>query len=756
MEELLTYYPEHVLHWPGLAILYNHYRFRLTNSIFEDTFQYVKTVRGDHIDISKRSFRRATKRTGMQILNGYDAGSFDGHMQPLSEAVQASGQSLEAFLESILWTTPKGIALQPVVPLSDVGSTVLTHPVGQFSSRVVAAMQNQTSPHPPNKHGITSLPIIKRCLHGSPEVDETMRETISLNYYPVHLPEKFVIQHYYAQLIHEPLLYVLIKYSGNAIAHMVPAEVCPDQTHAGFKTFAAKLRKRQQMALGQRGERREILWKGMTKIVYGEAYGKLKKEYQEERICGGYGGVRAPAKRKDYEEEEENENEDEDETSRPAPSGKRRRTKKGKFGGQQGMNVMNAYATSRPSTYGGTHLPTPSFLSTLATPSMQRTQIPWAAGITQQELGFHAPTTFQNNPPSRTFTAARLNTGLESVYDRPAAQYYDQQIGSSGQQPTFQGPNYNTFDFSAGDDPQYHSTSDLFGHSQYDNPQPSNGVGENDMGFNSFPRNHDAAPQFIHPSIKGNIVEEEHFGEDAIVLPEITLEDWDQMINFENYGHQHTPTTVSITPIALNDLANSAVQFPPPYPNPNIHHATEPQYPTIPIPTPPHLSNTEISQVSPQPPPPNQYREPSFQSAPHKSPPYQQEQERYESIPPPSIDDNEIYGGETTPTKFEDLIDEFYATNADVDIHVDINIELEPPSKATSDKEHHGSNDAINAGNIGKWFNATQHPDETISNNETIPQTNLDNPMEREGKKRNASITSTDSLASLFGEETGR
>jgi len=34
MEELLTYYPEHVLHWPGLSILYTHYRFHLTTPTF--------------------------------------------------------------------------------------------------------------------------------------------------------------------------------------------------------------------------------------------------------------------------------------------------------------------------------------------------------------------------------------------------------------------------------------------------------------------------------------------------------------------------------------------------------------------------------------------------------------------------------------------------------------------------------------------------------------------------------------------------
>ncbi|KAE9969793.1 hypothetical protein BLS_005220 [Venturia inaequalis] len=525
MEEMLSYYPEHVLHWPGLAVVYNHYRFRLTNPIFEDTIQYIRNVRGDHVDISKRNFRRATTRTGCQILNGYETGNFDGHMQPLSEAVQASGQSLEAFLESILWTPPKNVALQPSVPLSEVGSTVFNHPIGQFSSRVLAAMQNQNLPPPPNKQ---SYPIIKRCLHGSPEVNETMRDTISFNYYPVHLPEEFVINHYYEQLTHEPLLYVLIKYSGNAIARMVPKGVCPDQTHAGFKTFAAKLRKRQQMALGQRGERRRVLWKGMTKAVYGEAYGKLKKEYQEERTSGGYGGVGFPAKRRDYEEEE-------DELSRAAPSRKRRRTKREGNGGEEGMLLTNTYTTTLGQPiHTGAHRPIPSFCSMMATPMMQRQTIPWTAASIQQEMGFHAPTTFMNQASSNLFPAATFTNALEPVYDPPSFQNYDPQFDYSGQQHPFQCSDYNTFDCNIGDGPQYPSINSSFEQSQYITPQTPITLGEIDTSFNSMPADYHAVPPFFQPSTGDNVMKTEEWGGGDIAVPELTSEIWDQLINFDD------------------------------------------------------------------------------------------------------------------------------------------------------------------------------------------------------------------------------
>lgn len=525
MEEMLSYYPEHVLHWPGLAVVYNHYRFRLTNPIFEDTIQYIRNVRGDHIDISKRSFRRATTRTGCQILNGYETGNFDGHMQPLSEAVQASGQSLEAFLESILWTPPKNIALQPSIPLSEVGSTVFNHPIGQFSSRVLAAMQNQTLPPPPNKQ---SHPIIKRCLHGSPEVNETMRDTISFNYYPVHLPEEFVINHYYEQLTHEPLLYVLIKYSGNAIARMVPKGVCPDQTHAGFKTFAAKLRKRQQMALGQRGERRRVLWKGMTKAVYSEAYGKLKKEYQEERTSGGYGGVGFPAKRRDYEEEEE-------ELSRAAPSRKRRRTKREGNGGEEGMLLTNTYTTTPGQPiHIGAHRPIPSFCSMMATPMMQRQTIPWTAASIQQEMGFYAPTIFMNQASSNLFPAATFTNALEPVYDPPSFQNYDPQFDYSGQQHPFQCSDYNTFDCNIGDGPQYPSINSSFEQSQYITPQTPITLGEIDTSFNSMPADYHAVPPFFQPSTGDNVMKTEEWGGGDIAVPELTSEIWDQLINFDD------------------------------------------------------------------------------------------------------------------------------------------------------------------------------------------------------------------------------
>lgn len=522
MEEMLSYYPEHVLHWPGLAVLYNHYRFRLSNPIFEDTTRYLRNVRGDHVDVSRRSFRRASKRSGSQLLSGYEPGDFDGHMLPLSEAVQSSGQSLAAFLESILWTPPKDIILQPCVPLSEVGSTVLNHPTGQFSSRVLVAMQNQTLPRPANDHSATSHPMIERCLHNSPEVNETMSERISLDYYPVHLPEEYIIRHYYTQLTHEPLLYVLIKYSGNAIAHMVPEEVCPDQTHAGFKTFAAKLRKRQQVALGQRGERRKVLWKGMTKTIYHEAYGKLKKEYQEERISGGYGGVRVSAKRKDYEEEVEGT----DEESRTAPIRKRKRTKKGKHSGNQGSQTTNTYtATPGLPIYPGTHHLMTSFGSTMATPTVQRYPAPWSPSISQQEWGFHAPTSFQHDLPITTFPAATFNTTFEPVYDQSSFQEYNQLFDSSGQQPPFQGSNYNTFDFDASDDLQYLSPIDPLGRIK---------IEEVDSSFNTRPDFYLQDPHPFRLSIDDNGMRTEESGVDDVALPELTPEDWDQMINFEN------------------------------------------------------------------------------------------------------------------------------------------------------------------------------------------------------------------------------
>lgn len=536
MEELMSYYPEHVLHWPGLAILYNHYRFRLSNPIFGDITHYIRNARGDHVDIPKGAFRRATKRAGSQILHDYKTGNSDGHMQPLSEAVQASGQSLESFLKSSLWTPPSDIVLQPTIPLSEVGSSVFNHPLGNFAARVLAAMQNQMSPPPPNKYATQSHPLIKRCLHGSPEVDEAMRETISLNYYPVHLPEEFVIQHYHTHLTHEPLLYVLIKYSGGQIARMVPEEACPDQTHLGFKTYAAKLRKRQQMALLQRGDRRKILCKGMSKKKYDEVWESLKKEYQEERIRGGYGGIRVrdgnSGKRKVSEEEER------DETRRSEPNRKRRRTRKGRHGEKQSTDVPNTYAIPAQPIYTGAHHPTPSFDSSMATSMMQRSQVPWTTGISQQELRFDASANFQNDLTSNPFTAGPSNTGLESVHEQFPCQNYDLQFGYSEHQPICDRSSQNTFDYNIDNVPHYPSTIDPFEQGQYNTPQIPIKLEEVDTSFNTMPTHYNADPYFLQPGINDSMANTEAPSDE--MNRELSPEDWDQMINFEHNSPNHT------------------------------------------------------------------------------------------------------------------------------------------------------------------------------------------------------------------------
>lgn len=792
MEELLSYYPEHVLHWPGLAILYNHYRFRLSNPIFEDSTQYIRNARGKHIEIPKRTFRRATKRTGSQILNEYDTGNFDGHMQPLSEAVQASGQCLEVFLEYILWTPPKDIVLQPFVPLLEVGSTVLNHPFGQFTSRVLAAMQNQMLNLPPSEYATTSHPIIKRCLHGSPEVNETMRDSISLNYYPVHLPEEFVMQHYYAQLKEEPLLYVLVKHSAGAIAHMVPEEACPDQTQGGYKTFAAKLRKRQQMALGQRGERRKVLWKGMRKATHDETYDKLKKEYQEERITSDYGGVRGPSKRKNSEDE------DEDETNRTAPSRKRRRTKKGRHGGDQGVNVTNTYSTPGQSIFTGAHLATPSFGSTKTMPMRQQNQIPWTTGPTQQELGFDAPTTFQDSLVRITFPGAPLNTGPEPVYEQFSYQNYDPQPSYGEQQSTFQGSNYNTFDFNGGDVPQYTSTMDPFEQSQYAMLQMPIKMEEIDTSFTSIPTNYDANPQFFPPSINNYAMEREDVGAEASVLPELTSEDWNQFINFEEdslgqsipddstygFGHHHAPTNVPATTIPdLQQPANSGIQLPSSHTTQHAHHhptglwETQHNNPTISRPA--HLTNNEISQPSP-PTAPLLSQEEFYQPAISEPPPFHPDE--HSTAPPMMtsslIDDAGNYEADISPIDFEELIEDFYSPAPDPDVVGDPdpdtitrqnNTGLRGENTAGEDGNESQSPPAIDESGVEEWIEGVQEPssENTIRSNvggegesggnevstrvvESM-QGNGNILVEGVGEERRGSTGSNDSMASLFG-----
>ncbi|QDS72382.1 hypothetical protein FKW77_008477 [Venturia effusa] len=791
MEELLVYYPEHVLHWPGLAILYNHYRFRLLNSAFEDATQFIKNARGNHLDIPRQTFRRATKRAGSQILQDYETSNFDGHMQPLSEAVQASGQPLGAFLESIIWVPPNDVTLQPPVLLSTVGASVFNHPPGNFAARVLAALQNRTSPNPPNHSTAQSHPIISRCLHGSPEVDETMRDTISLNYYPIHLPEDFVIQRYYTHLAYEPLLYVITKYSTGAIARMVPEEACPDQTHAGFRTFSAKLRKRQQMALLQRGERRRVLFKGMKKETYNTVYDNIKKEYQEERVSGGYGGIRvsdgSSVKRKVSEEEGT------DETHRLEPNKKRRRTRKAKYGGRQTTNMPMTYTTPNQPIYSGSHQSTSLPRSMMPASMKRHSQMPWAVSISEQEMGFDTPITSQSDVSGTQLPTEYLDAGLGSVYGQSFSQNYNSPFVDGEQQFDFGRLTRASFDFDQGNGPGYPWSIDPFEQDQYAIPQELVSNEQIDGGPISMPNHHDSDPQSFPPILGGVTETDNDLYGDTTASPQLIAEDWDSLINFQDDSLFDTgsdeidyrPTSINLTSTLLDAHESAGSDTPVPSFHPDIpsqHHGSRS---TTSLPQTPSMTSSHKDKQSSNFPPTSLDPTTSFLPSTHTdappSPP---------TFPPPEPPTAEFEFPQTySDPPFEDtgafftldqlidtdnplsdaflgntgieVIDDFFTDNTIQGVNVDPleKGELDSGNPTTRDSDRTGAGPEKHAVHeeelgvgVGEWIQGVGGLSSgSVLAGSGIEDVNVDNVGEAEKTSRRGSSDSTDSMASLFG-----
>ena len=145
-EELVIYYPNHVLNHPGLALLFNHYVHRLVGP----QWSYVELARRlveaygltDKPSILGGRFRWWIQNAIAELDQSYNA-SEAPHYHILYRLLQRSNANdVAAFLQRHLRTNSvHALRPFPAVPLREVGAPVRVHPVGNFAIRVQNAVQ---------------------------------------------------------------------------------------------------------------------------------------------------------------------------------------------------------------------------------------------------------------------------------------------------------------------------------------------------------------------------------------------------------------------------------------------------------------------------------------------------------------------------------------------------------------------------------------------------------------------------------------
>jgi hypothetical protein len=146
LEELLIYYPNHVLNWPGLALLFTHYGHRIVGQDWSHTAtaNRIDASRGIAKKYSNSRLRQFLLRAGTELISGYNPEEIQ-HYKSLYQLVQArAAANVSDLLQSLLQQPPSAFhdRLQPVTPLHEVGTSISgIHPVGHFASRVQTAMR---------------------------------------------------------------------------------------------------------------------------------------------------------------------------------------------------------------------------------------------------------------------------------------------------------------------------------------------------------------------------------------------------------------------------------------------------------------------------------------------------------------------------------------------------------------------------------------------------------------------------------------
>lgn len=141
LQELIVYYPNHVFHYPGLALLFAHYTHRIVGELWTHTgtSHLIQQARGIKKNLTPNImfWIRATLRS---LDKDYEMPEYY-HYQALYRLVASQPISnVSELLQGMLQWRPSRSRPAARVPLHIVGANVRQHPQGNFAARVQAAM----------------------------------------------------------------------------------------------------------------------------------------------------------------------------------------------------------------------------------------------------------------------------------------------------------------------------------------------------------------------------------------------------------------------------------------------------------------------------------------------------------------------------------------------------------------------------------------------------------------------------------------
>lgn len=292
LDELLSYYPNHCLTWPGLAMV-------STLASYTYASNVINKARGS---LGKTEKNQHTPRTNVRY---YTRLALIDHLR-VNDIPYYSEESLKRHLESFLWDAPSKISdrLQPPWSLGSIGQGIENHPNGSFANLVKASLEGFNLPRNQlysrsSTHRVIDFAIARR--GNKDNVREVLEEirgksngqsdgysasapVFDENGEPLNMDRLKFVQQHYQFLKQQALLWVLKEMNSRQVARELK-KVRPDIVK-NEEQYAAMLRKRKEKVLQcrrpQTGIQRSVpiktIGKGQRFVLFEQADNKNVKD----------------------------------------------------------------------------------------------------------------------------------------------------------------------------------------------------------------------------------------------------------------------------------------------------------------------------------------------------------------------------------------------------------------------------------------------------------------------------------------------
>ncbi|TKA70759.1 hypothetical protein B0A49_10178 [Cryomyces minteri] len=257
LEELATYFPNHCITWPGLALLLSQKGWTAAS-----VSDHVSSSHGwTDLSSDERTRLRNTIGTKMNAAVRSILGPIQGAKWSISVARDTAWLQSNEKLNSLLWTAPIRLSLRAPCPLQSVGENIINHPQGQFAATVQAAMDAHAA-------GEDFQPETNRLRKG----ERAKRRRAGPAPPPGALADE-IFHDYPSHMYLENMLAVQLKYSDTQIQHAISAAELP----AGFSYDRAVPGHRRKHALRARAARNSTTYEEERRKFWNERREKADK-----------------------------------------------------------------------------------------------------------------------------------------------------------------------------------------------------------------------------------------------------------------------------------------------------------------------------------------------------------------------------------------------------------------------------------------------------------------------------------------------